>query len=126
MKRIFIIAIVLALAVIAVVALVMLGNGPANNYQNGGPSSGGTTGSSVNIKNLAFSPSTLTVPVGTTVTWTNDDGMTHTVTSTSGPAGFDSGLMSSGSSFSHTFDQAGTYEYICTIHPSMQGQVIVT
>lgn len=80
----------------------------------------------------AYSPRVLTVAVGTTVTWTNDDGVVHTVTSgesdgTSGePDGFfDSGDMEEGDTFSFTFDQPGTFEYFCIPHPWMTGTVIV-
>jgi amicyanin len=79
----------------------------------------------VTIQNFAFSPTPLTVKVGTTVTWTNKDNVDHTVTTTSGPVSFDSKNFASGQTFSHTFNQAGTYNYICTIHPNMTGQVIV-
>lgn len=80
-------------------------------------------GDTVSIKDFAFNPATITVSVGTTVTWTNEDSATHTVTSRTGA--FDSGNMSKGSHFSHTFDAAGDYEYYCAIHPSMVGHVIV-
>ncbi len=76
----------------------------------------------VMIKDFAFSPSTLTVKKGTTVTWTNEDSAPHTATS--GDV-FDSGNLGTGQSFSYTFDEAGTFDYICTIHPSMEGAIIV-
>ncbi len=70
----------------------------------------------VSIHNFAFNPSSLAVPQGTTVTWTNNDDTDHTVTSTSGPASFDSGIIAPGGTFSFTFTQPGTYGYMCTIH----------
>jgi len=81
----------------------------------------------------AFSPRVTTVPVGTTVTWTNEDGkVVHTVTSgeSDGTVGtpdglFDSGNMKNGDTFSFTFAEPGTYEYHCTPHPWMMGTVIV-
>ena len=82
--------------------------------------------SSVAIENFAFAPSSITVSEGTTITWTNNDNVDHTVTSTSGPESFDSGNMGQGETFRHTFTQAGTYDYICSIHPFMRAQVIVT
>lgn len=82
--------------------------------------------SSVEIANFAFSPANITVKQGTTVTWTNNDSTVHTATSTDGPAGFDSGNLSRGESFSFTFEAAGTYNYICTPHPSMTGTITVT
>jgi plastocyanin len=75
------------------------------------------------IQNFAFSPATITVTVGTTVTWTNNDGATHTVTSDTGA--FDSGNIANGKTYSRTFSQAGTFAYHCTIHPNMKATVIV-
>lgn len=75
----------------------------------------------VAIKNFAFSPATLTVKAGTTVTWTNQDSATHDV---KGDA-FASEPLSQGETFSFTFDKAGNYDYICSFHPSMTGKVIV-
>lgn len=80
----------------------------------------------------AYSPSPLTVPSGTTVTWVNSDTMQHTVTSgpsngtTARPDGaFDSGLVDPGASWQYTFNETGTFDYHCTPHPWMVGQVIV-
>jgi plastocyanin len=72
-----------------------------------------------------YSPSPFTVKVGTTVTWVNKDGTTHTVTS-QGSNLFDSGNVPPGGTFKFTFTQAGTYQYYCTIHPFMKGTVVVT
>ncbi len=85
---------------------------------------GGPT-ASVSIASFAFNPATLTVAAGTTVTWTNNDSTTHTVTSTAGPASFDSGFVSPGGTFSFKFTQVGTYEYHCSIHTYMLGSVTV-
>ena len=78
----------------------------------------------------SFDPNPIEVKTGGTVTWTNEDNEGHTVTSGSdeGPSigqDFDSGLIGSDDSYSNTFDKAGTYDYFCTIHPSMVGQVEV-
>lgn len=80
----------------------------------------------VMLRSYLFVPDTLNVKTGMTVTWANgDDGLAHTVTAADGS--FDSGRLGSGSTFSHTFDTAGTFAYQCTIHPkSMQGTVVVT
>lgn len=78
----------------------------------------------VAIQNFAFSPSTLQVAPGTTVTWTNRDQAPHTVTSDSN-AWADSGTLNTGQSFSHTFTVAGTYAYHCTVHPTMTATVVV-
>ncbi|MDQ3690691.1 MAG: cupredoxin family copper-binding protein [Chloroflexota bacterium] len=80
----------------------------------------------VSIENFLFSPQDLTIEVGDTVTWTNLDSFSHTATSTSGPASFDSGNLATGDTFSFTFDTAGTYEYFCEIHPNMIGSITVT
>ena len=76
-----------------------------------------------------FIPHTVTIGVGETVTWENTDNAAHTATGgnpSDGPSGvFDSSLMMAGGSFSHTFEEAGTYDYHCMVHPWMQGIVIV-
>lgn len=83
---------------------------------------------SVTIEDFAFAPEELTVEVGTTVVWTNEDAVPHTVTA--GSPGdeadtFDSGNMAEGETFSYTFDEPGTFAYFCTIHPSMTATVVV-
>jgi predicted lipoprotein with Yx(FWY)xxD motif len=79
----------------------------------------------VTIQNFAFSPQTVTVAPGTTVTWTNKDNVDHTVTSDTG-AWPDSGSLATNHTFSHTFAKAGTYAYHCALHPSMTARVIVS
>lgn len=79
----------------------------------------------VEIKNFAFNPSTTNIKVGDSVTWTNNDGATHTITSDSGTELASSGI-SSGSTYSHTFSTAGTYNYHCSIHTSMKGTIVVS
>jgi len=78
----------------------------------------------VAIRGFAFQPQTITVPVGTTVRWTNQDSVAHTSTSKNGV--WDSGSLRQGQSFSFTFTKPGTFPYFCTIHPSMTATVIVT
>ncbi len=79
--------------------------------------------------NECFLPYEVSINVGDTVTWVNDDTAAHTATGGSasdGPSGvFDSSLVLAGSSFSFTFNEAGTYEYFCMVHPWMEGVVIV-
>ena len=77
----------------------------------------------VAIADFAFSPATLMITAGDTVTWTNEDQIEHTSTSTTGA--FDSGLLAQDESFSVTFTTQGTYDYLCTPHPSMTGQIVV-
>jgi len=79
----------------------------------------------VKIDNFSFGPVTLTVPVGTTVTWINRDDIPHTVVSTDDPKTFKSKVLDTDEKFSFTFSKAGTYPYFCSIHPKMTGKVIV-
>lgn len=75
-----------------------------------------------------YIPSSVSVGVGETVTWSNDDAAAHTVTSgsTADVNGiFDSGLFMAGATFSHTFDEEGTFDYFCMVHPWMVGSVMV-
>jgi plastocyanin len=77
----------------------------------------------VHIKNFAYVPSSVTVKVGQSVAWVEDDDTSHTVTSVD--TSFDSGNMDKNGVFKHTFIKAGTYPYICAYHPYMKGTVIV-
>lgn len=78
----------------------------------------------VNIVDFLFTPQVLEISVGTTVTWTNSDSAQHTATANDGA--FDSGTLAQGDSFSFTFTETGTFDYICAIHPNMTGQIVVT
>ena len=77
-----------------------------------------------------FIPSTVTIDVGSEVIWENSDTAAHTITSGTpmeGPDGiFDSSLVMAGSSFSHVFEEEGSYDYFCMVHPWMQGMVMVS
>lgn len=77
----------------------------------------------VAIVNFAFSPAVITVGLGTTVRWTNDDQDAHTVAIAGVPV---SAGLQNADTYAHTFDQAGTFAYFCSIHPYMRGVVIVT
>ena len=83
------------------------------------------------MQNIQFDPSDVTIKAGETVTWTNDEGVAHDVDKTSGPgpqfsSGPEGGMME-GDKFAQTFDQAGTYEYVCRVHaPGMAGTIEVT
>ncbi len=79
---------------------------------------------SVVIQDFAFSPATIVVRAGSTVTWTNQDVEQHTVTARD--HSFSSDAVESGKTFQWTFARAGTFEYFCQIHPNMVGHVIVT
>jgi plastocyanin len=91
----------------------------------GAPTLGAPTAAptAVRIANFTFAPATITVRPGTTVTWTNDDDIPHTVTATNG--GFRSKVLDTGNSYSFTFTKAGEFQYFCSIHPHMTGKVIV-
>jgi plastocyanin len=87
--------------------------------------------SDVGIQNFAFVPASVTVPAGTTVTWTNQDSAPHQIISDatslfSTGAIFMSGQLTQGQKFSFTFNTAGTYAYHCGIHPFMKGTITVT
>ena len=77
----------------------------------------------VTIDNFSFSPTPITVPVGTTLTWTNHDDVPHTVVSDDQQ--FKSKALDTDEKFSYTFDKPGTYAYFCSIHPKMVAKVVV-
>jgi len=81
------------------------------------------SGWAVGIRDFKFSPPSVTVPVGTTVTWTNHDEVSHTITSAAGA--FGSAGLSNAETFAQTFTQPGTYPYSCSLHPRMRATVIV-
>ena len=81
--------------------------------------------SEVKIDNFSFGPATLTVPVGTTVTWTNRDDIPHTVVSSDDAKTFKSKVLDTDEKFSFTFTKPGSYPYFCSIHPKMTGKVVV-
>ncbi len=80
---------------------------------------------SVDISSSAFNSSDITISAETTVVWTNNDAVTHTVTSLSGPSSFDSGNLGIGAVYSLKFSTTGTYTYNCSIHTSMTGRIVV-
>lgn len=82
----------------------------------------------ISIQNFSFLPSSKTINVGDTVKWTNNDSVAHTSTSGTGGAAngtWNSGSLSAGQSYSRTFNAEGTFDYFCSIHPSMTGTIIV-
>ncbi len=96
-------------------------------FMRGNVTAGGSNATAVSIKNYAFNAQNVTIKAGTTVIWTNDDTVAHTVTTLAGaPVAFDSGVLNPGTTFSYTFTQTGTYPYYCMIHPFMKGNVTVT
>ena len=79
--------------------------------------------STIKIDNFTFNAAETTVPVGTTVTWVNNDDIPHTVVAVD--KSFKSKVLDTDEKFSFTFTKAGTFDYFCSIHPHMTGKVIV-
>jgi plastocyanin len=103
-----------ALAImLAFAALVTFGGSPAVAQD----------ATSVTIQNFAFSPNSVTITAGSSVTWTNMDSVTHTATGDDGS--FDTGDIAAGSSATITFNDPGTFTYHCAIHPNMTGTIVV-
>jgi plastocyanin len=75
----------------------------------------------IEIRNYKYTPQNVTVKVGQTVRWTNNDTVLHDVVG----SGIESEYLQKGETFIYTFEEEGTYQYICTIHPWMEGEVIV-
>lgn len=89
------------------------------------PAQPATATATVKIDNFTFGPQALTVPVGTRVTWINQDDIPHTIVSTDGKS-FRSKVLDTGDRFSFTFARPGSFGYFCSIHPHMTGKVLVT
>ena len=99
------------------------------NACGGGSSAPATSAApnSITIKNIAFNPSTVSVRVGDTVTWLFKDGsVPHNVDGKSGLADFYSGSPQSGGTYHYTFSKAGTYHFVCDVHNTMTGTIIVS
>jgi amicyanin len=137
MERTIIILVVVLVIVVGAYYLVVANNSSDQIYPNSTTtSSANDTGSStvsdsslenvtVNISNFVYSPSPLTVKKGTKVIWINNDSVQHDVVSVLGDT-LKSPLLSQGQAFNFVFNDVGTYDYYCTIHPNMKGAVIVT
>jgi len=95
----------------------------SNPYGSSSGSSSPPPPNTVIMMNIAFNPGTLTVSTGTTVTWQNNDGVTHTSTSDTGV--WDAGNIAPGASKNVTFSNAGTFKYDCSIHAGMTGTIVV-
>jgi plastocyanin len=81
------------------------------------------TSAEVKIDNFTFTPATLTIPLGTTVTWTNHDDIPHTVVSDD--KSIKSKALDTDEKFSFSFSKPGTYPYFCSLHPKMKGVIVV-
>jgi plastocyanin len=142
MRKLIALIIIIVIVVIAAVALTHKTNTPnPYNSSTGTQSNTGTQNKtssnqnnvnqpsavgSIDIKNMAFTPSQITISKGGTVTWTNNDTTAHTVTddlsNVGGPA---SGTIEPGQTYSFTFNKTGSFQYHCSIHPSMRGTIVV-
>jgi plastocyanin len=105
-------------AIVMVATLLLSAASPGSSAKAPQPAS-----AEVKVDNFSFGPAALTVPVGTTVTWTNRDDIPHTIVSTDKV--FKSKVLDTDEKFSFTFAKAGTYPYFCSIHPKMTGSVAV-
>ncbi len=111
-------------ALVALVAATILASCSSGSTGQPTTTTGSATASAVSIEDFRFQPPELTVSVGTTVTWRNDEGgIAHTTTADDGT--WNSGTLQPGDTFEVTFDQPGTYTYFCSIHPSMQATITV-
>lgn len=101
------------------------GTSPSGNSQptSSSASTAAPSGTTVDIKNFMFKPMTLSVAVGSKVTWKFEDAANHTVVADD--KSFSSPSMSNGQTYSFTFSKAGTYKYVCSIHPFMHGSIVV-
>lgn len=100
------------------------GGGGAATEQPADEGGGGGGGAEVTMEGIAFNPSEISVRVGDTVTWTNEDSVGHDVTGDAFKSG-EPGGIGNGDTFEHTFEEAGTFDYVCTVHPGMEGTVTV-
>jgi plastocyanin len=106
------------------VALALLSSTQSKDSETRKSTPSKATKTEVVIDNFSFSPQTITVPAGATVTWANHDNASHTVTSADNQFK-KSPVLKTGQRFSNTFATAGTYSYFCSIHPRMTGKIIV-
>ena len=98
---------------------------PGGSSANGGGGGGSGPTASINIQSYAFAPTPDTVAINTTVTWTNKDTVTHTVTADSASGTWDSGNLANGATFTYKFQVIGKFTYHCNKHPTMLGTVFV-
>lgn len=98
----------------------------ASDTVGGGAAAPAAGGKKVVMKDITFVPADVSVAVGDTVTWTNDDTVNHDVTADDKSfSSGDAGNLAPGDKFEHKFDKAGTFKYVCTVHPGMEGTVVV-
>ena len=114
---------ILGLAAPVLAAAGLLVGGSRDFTARAGQTQTQASGAEVKIDNFSFGPATVTVPVGTTITWTNRDDIPHTVVSDDKV--FKSKVLDTDERFSYTFTKPGTYGYFCSVHPKMTGKVVV-
>lgn len=128
--------ILIIIAIIVIVWGVTRNNNNSSNQTSSGPgtssqqtnqnNSSSPRAGTINIRNMMFTPSQITIAKGGTVTWTNNDTTTHTVVDDLANAGGpNSGDIAPGQSYSFTFTKTGSLQYHCSIHPSMRGTIVV-
>ena len=123
---------VILIAVITAVTLHKPDNSSSNTTTSSAANSTASGASqspaagTINIRDMMFTPSQITIQKGGTVTWTNNDTTTHTVIDDlAGVGGPNSGDIAPGSNYSFTFLKTGSFQYHCSIHPSMRGTIVV-
>jgi plastocyanin len=120
MSKIIIAVIVVVVVIMAVIAVTMIPKTTNNNLPDI------PLGSTVHITtDFTFNPASVTIHLGENVTWINDAGIAHTIMSDDSTDPYSSGVLTSGHSFTHEFNSLGVFEYHCSIHPSMKGNVTV-
>ena len=112
------------LGIVATAILIVAAAGRSKNFSSAAAEEKPAAETAVKIDNFTFSPVTLTVPVGSTVRWTNHDDIPHTVVSDD-KTSFKSKALDTDDSFSYTFTKPGTYLYFCSIHPKMTAKIVV-
>jgi amicyanin len=120
-KNILIVIIVILVIVTGAVYFWQQPKSTQNNQSNQPISNEANGVLNITIQNFSFNPAELSIKKGSTVTWTNQDAMPHKISGSS----FQSDALNKGRSFSFTFDTAGTFDYVCSIHPYMKGRIIV-
>lgn len=115
--------VILIAILVIIVGMVYFSQQPrvTQNNQPNQPSNNDSEVLSITIQNFSFNPAELNVKKGSTVTWINQDSVPHKISG----GGFQSSALDKGQSFSFTFDAVGTFDYVCSIHPSMKGKIIV-
>lgn len=113
---------IFGIAVIVAAAFILLAGAPRSRAASPGDKSPGSI--EIKIDNFSFGPMTMTVATGTTVTWTNNDDVPHTVVSDDKTT-FRSRALDTGEHFSYTFSKPGKYSYFCSVHPKMVAEIVV-